>query len=244
LVRGADQDYGLPHSGYDHELSSGSLRSLVGLNADAIESPDDKDLHFDKLSEPMEIPALCFPEHIFSFFCMDLNRNPISESEPDSVVKAFAKRAIAAVTKAKKLVMQDEVDHPESFGDFGSDSDDEIPEEIQISELDNIADEMEILDSDESHIFPLSDDAPINVVRFDHQSGDRECATSYQEMSMVVDLESDLDIEFPSSPKCLPQCNLNVIPSQVNLRQHPLLIFQMTWWISSVQTSYVVCDII
>jgi hypothetical protein len=116
LVRGADPRY-------NKDLLSEGLRSMTseGPNADALEDPEYEDLHFDELSGSMEIPELHVPEPIFSFVPLDPFGNPIADSESDSIINAFAKKKKVDATKAAKLIMQDEVDRPESFGDFGSD---------------------------------------------------------------------------------------------------------------------------
>jgi hypothetical protein len=141
----------------------------------------------------MEIPELHVPKPIFSFIPLDPFGDPIADSESDSIINAFAKKKKADATKAANLIMQNEVDWPESFGDFGSDfnpqaalftrhpwlyrtlpivlppskivpnhteltypaipsSDEEIPDHIEMTELDSILD----------HIVSSSDNFPVS----------------------------------------------------------------------------------
>jgi hypothetical protein len=59
--------------GYDDSLLSEALHSMTSerLNADALEDPDDKDLYFDNLPRPIEIPELHFPKLKFHFLPLD-----------------------------------------------------------------------------------------------------------------------------------------------------------------------------
>jgi len=118
LIRGADAEYQLPHSGYDQELSTGALRSHTSDARDPADLEDwnDSDLLFDALSTPINvIPELRLPEiPTYSFVLLGPSGDPIAESEPDPVIQAFAKRA----RTKKKLLMQDEVDEPAAFLDY------------------------------------------------------------------------------------------------------------------------------
>lgn len=116
LIRGADRDHEIPHSGYDQDLSSGGLSTTSdALDPQNLEDPNDPDLLFDRLSLPItEIPDL-LPHEIqsYSIILLDPYGGELAESEPDPVIKAFGKRL-------NKVLMQDEVDHPVSYFDYGS----------------------------------------------------------------------------------------------------------------------------
>jgi hypothetical protein len=117
-----DEDLATLVWGTDNDLSYGSILSVISeeCNPDALDNLDDEELHFDELSEWMEIPELCFPEHTLIFILLDPNGNRMPESGPDPVSEAFAKRARAA-TKVRKLIMQDEVNQPKLFSNSGFD---------------------------------------------------------------------------------------------------------------------------
>jgi hypothetical protein len=51
---------------------------------------------------------------------LDCSGEDVANNEPNSIIKAFARKK-ADATKAAKQIMQGEVDQPVSFGDFGSD---------------------------------------------------------------------------------------------------------------------------
>ena len=97
LIRGADLEYQLPHSGYDEDLSTGALQSQTSdvLNPAHLEDCNDSDLLFDKLSTPINvIPELRSPEiPTYSFVLLGPSGEPIAKSDPDPVIEAFAKRA-------------------------------------------------------------------------------------------------------------------------------------------------------
>jgi hypothetical protein len=57
------------------------------------------------ISGSMEIPELHVPEPIFSLVPLDPFRNPIADSESDSIINAFTKKKKADATKAAKLIM-------------------------------------------------------------------------------------------------------------------------------------------
>jgi hypothetical protein len=124
LIRGADRQYQVPHSGYDRDLPSASLTSKMSEALDALnlEDPHDDDLRFDELSKSITIiPELRLHEiPTYSGVLLDPSGDEHIESEPDSVIEAFTKRAKTQATKAKKSLMQDEVDRPVSFLDYGS----------------------------------------------------------------------------------------------------------------------------
>lgn len=108
LIRGADSQYQVPHSGYDQDLSTGSLRSQTSEALDPA--------HLEELSGPINIiPELRSPEiPTYSFVLLGPSGEPIAESEPDPAIEAFAKRA----RTKKKLLMQDEVDQPAGYLDY------------------------------------------------------------------------------------------------------------------------------
>jgi len=118
LIRGADSEYQLPHSGYDQDLSTGALRSQTSDAHDPahLEDWNDSDLLFDKLSTPVnlipELRSLEIPT--YSFVLLGESGEPIAKSEPDPVIEAFAKRA----RTKKKLLMQDEVNQPAGYFDY------------------------------------------------------------------------------------------------------------------------------
>jgi hypothetical protein len=123
LVRGADRSYSLPHSGYDQSLITGSFPSNTSdrLDPDDLEEPEDPKLRFDDLSRSITmIPDLHpykFPR--YSEVVMS-TKDDLSDPEPDPVIKAFTKRAKGEAIKAKKVLMQKEVDQPVSYCDYGS----------------------------------------------------------------------------------------------------------------------------
>jgi hypothetical protein len=122
LVRGADRQYELPHSGYDDELS-GSLESKTSETLDPVdlEDPEDPNLHFDELSQSvtsiLELRPHDFPNYSE---IMILPNDDQIDPDPDPVIEAFTKRAKAGAIKAKKLLLQDEVDQPVSYANYGS----------------------------------------------------------------------------------------------------------------------------
>jgi len=121
LIWGADR---FPHSGYDQDLPSVSLQSQTSeaLDLAHLDEPNDEELRFDDLSQPITIPDL-LPNEIQTYF--DILLVPFghkqAETEPDPVIDAFTKRAKAQATKANKKLMQleDEVDQPVSSLDNG-----------------------------------------------------------------------------------------------------------------------------
>jgi hypothetical protein len=122
LIRGADQVHD-SHTGYDSPLPSGSLQSATSavLDPDNLEDPMTTVLWFDKPSSSIasipELPPNEFPTY------SDIDGMPREElvtTEPDPVIEAFTKRAIAEAIKAGKSLMQEEVDQPVSYHDYGS----------------------------------------------------------------------------------------------------------------------------
>jgi hypothetical protein len=126
LIRGADRSHQLPHSGYDQDLITGPLRSDISewLDPNQLEDPTDPELRFTDLSmsittlpelHPYDIPTYSDVQLLTDYDATDL--------EPDPVLEAFTKRAqaeAAEAIKAKKVVMQEEVDQPVSCCDYGS----------------------------------------------------------------------------------------------------------------------------
>src|SRR5258708_1788576 len=98
MVRGVDR-VGSPHSGYDLTLGTGSELSTVSdyLDPAAIEDINDNDLRFDALSpdvmsvrslEPHEFPVAFTRPPLHHLSACD------TDTEPDSVFKAFWKSAV------------------------------------------------------------------------------------------------------------------------------------------------------
>ena len=120
LIRGADRNDQIPHSGYDQDLPTGSLLSQTSeaLDPAILEDPNDNDLLFDDVSNSIGIIPELGPYEIPDYSgILDTSGDGLEGSEPDPVIEAFAKRV---EKKAKKMVMQDEVDQPVSYCDEGS----------------------------------------------------------------------------------------------------------------------------
>ena len=122
LIRGADHDQD-SHTGYDSPLPSGSLKSAssAALNPDNLEDPMATDLRVDKPSSSIaSIPKLP-PNEFPTYSDVDgMPREELDKTEPDPVIEAFTKRAMAEAIKAGKILMQEEVDQPASYDDYGS----------------------------------------------------------------------------------------------------------------------------
>jgi hypothetical protein len=122
LIRGADHEEER-HTGYDSPLPSGSLQSATSaaLDPDKLEDPTTTDLKFDKLSTSIAIIPELPPNEFPTYSEVDgMLREELVMTDPDPVIEAFTKRAIAEAIKAGKTVMQEEVDQPVSFHDYGS----------------------------------------------------------------------------------------------------------------------------
>ena len=177
LIRGADRQHPVTHSGYDRDLSSRSLRSMTfdSLDPANLEDLTDEDLVFDEVSPSIRIipdlPLSQFPT--YSVDLVDLSGALIAESEPDPVIDAFSKRARTKATKAKKLLMQDEVDQPVSYLDYGSEF---VPQTALIPHRPWLVTRLLI-------ILPPSNTVP-NVTD-KPETADSMCA------------DSDTDVEFP-----------------------------------------------
>lgn len=123
MIRGADRHYQLPHSGYDQDLISGPLhsKSSDALDPDNLEDPKDPELRFDELSRSITIIPELHPSEFPTYSeVLPVPEDNSTDPEPDPVFEAFATRAKAEVIKANKVRMQDEVDQPVSFFDYGS----------------------------------------------------------------------------------------------------------------------------
>ena len=123
LIRGADRQDQTSHTGYDQPHPSGSLASHDSdfLDPEDLEDPTDQDLRFDELSGPVTMIPDLHP-HQFPMYLTVLlapSGEELVDSEPDPVIEAFAKRAKAKAIKAKKLILQAEVDEHVSFMDDG-----------------------------------------------------------------------------------------------------------------------------
>jgi hypothetical protein len=112
LIRGADRGHQVSHSGYDEDLPSSSASGETSSNL------EDKDVRFESISKSITIIPALHPLEIPDYSLLSPECYT-TDSEPDPVIEAFAKRA-KAKTKSNKLVMQDEVDQPASFLDYGS----------------------------------------------------------------------------------------------------------------------------
>ena len=120
LIRGADGLGEDSHSGYDSPLPSDSLadKSSEALDADKLEDPEKTQLRFDHpASSIASIPELP-PDEIPTYSDVDgMLGEELIDPEPDLVLEAFTKRA---KVQAGKMLMQDEVDQPVSYRDYGS----------------------------------------------------------------------------------------------------------------------------
>ena len=211
LIRGADRQNEIPHSGYDQDLLSGTLESMTSEARDPVnlEDPDDPELCFDELpSSIIDVPELR-PHEIPTYLeVVLLPEQDVIDTEPDPVIEAFTKRAKAKAIKANKLLMQDEVNQPVSYRDYGSEF---VPQvaliprrpwlmpclpivlppvgidigrtssNVNIPHPDNHSDPIDKAESemDEDIILPVSDDIP------DHIN--------------IPELEDSLEIDFPVS---------------------------------------------
>jgi hypothetical protein len=121
MIRGADRNNEIPHSGYNQDLPSDSLQSQTSgaLDPAILEDPNDNDLLFDDISSSIGmIPELSpYEIPVYSGIFLDTSGDGLAESEPDPVIEAFIKKRVEK--KAKKMVMQDEVDQPVSYLDQG-----------------------------------------------------------------------------------------------------------------------------
>lgn len=124
LIRGADRQYQLPHSGYDEELASSlENKTSEALNPVDLEDPNDPKINllFDELSPSIRVVPELHADDIPNYSeIMFVPEDDVFESEPDPVIEAFTKRAKHEATKAKKVLLQDEVDRPASYADYGS----------------------------------------------------------------------------------------------------------------------------
>jgi hypothetical protein len=115
LIRGADRQNELPHSGYDQDLPSGTLQSTTSKVLDPVEleDPDDPELCFDELSSSITSLPKLRPHEIPTYLEVFLMaRQDVIDPEPDPVIEAFTKRAKAEALKANKFLLQDEVNQP------------------------------------------------------------------------------------------------------------------------------------
>jgi hypothetical protein len=123
LIRGADHQGQRSHTGYDSPLPSNSLQSETSgaLDPDKLEDPQTTQLWFDKLSSSItSIPELR-PDEFPTYSDVDgVPGEELVDPEPDLVIEAFSKRAKAEAIKAGKMLMQDEVNQPVSYEDYGS----------------------------------------------------------------------------------------------------------------------------
>jgi len=119
LIRGADrQDQG-SHTGYDSPLASGSLISetSTAFDPNKLEDPEKSQLWFDDVSSSIASISKLRPDQFPLYSDVNLMTGEELDPEPDLVIEAFSKKA---KVKANKMVMQDEVDRPVSYRDYGS----------------------------------------------------------------------------------------------------------------------------
>ena len=114
MVRGIDRGSELSHSGYDTELGSASISSTF---SDYMQQPyvSPRESKFDDVSsDVISIRSLRPHEFPIAFRLPPLNYLSAcdTDSEPDSAIKVFEQKA---VLKAKKKVMQAEIELPDSF---------------------------------------------------------------------------------------------------------------------------------
>jgi len=95
LIRGADRQYQLPHSGYDEELASSlENRTSEALNPVDLEDPNDPNINllFDKLSPSIMVVPELHPDDFPNYSeIMFVPEDDVFESEPDPVIEAFTK---------------------------------------------------------------------------------------------------------------------------------------------------------
>jgi len=123
LIRGANRQGQDSHTGYDSPLCSDSLQSEVSsaLNPDKLEDPQKTQLWFDLPSSSIaSIPELPPDEFPIYSDVYGVPGEELVDPEPDLVIEAFTKRAKAEAITAGKLLMQDEVNQPVSYCDYGS----------------------------------------------------------------------------------------------------------------------------
>jgi hypothetical protein len=240
LIRGADRLDEPPHSGYDHDLPSGSLHSLITESLDPVnlEDPSDPDLRFDDLSGSITPLPELRPRYIPDYSAVLTLSGELVDAEPDPVIAAFSKRAIAKASEANKLLMQEEVDQPVSYLDYGSEF---IPQTALIPRRPWLAPSLPIVlppthmairptqgadpafndniimsDSDQSLILPNSDLSATSELNFPVSDEDDPMdvvRSDEQDVPMSpanADPGSDSnDIVFPESPVAMRR-NLNV----------------------------------
>jgi hypothetical protein len=199
LIRGADRQHLVAHSGYDQDLSSCSLRNMTfdSLDPANLEDSTDKDLIFDEVSPSIRIiPDLPFSQFPTSaVHLVDLSGALITESEPDPVIDAFSKRARTKATKAKKLLMQDEVDQPVSFLDYGSEF---VPQTALIPHRPWLVTRLPII-LPPSNTVPNVTDKPKTA---DSMSADSDSDVEFHDHITLPDSDtpdSDIHIDIPDS---------------------------------------------
>ena len=214
LIWGADRQDQLPHSGYDQDLPSNSLLSQTSevLDPANLEDPNDGGLIFDTISN-LVIPELRPHEFLtFPTVLLGPSGNELADSEPDPIIEAFSK-GLKRKTKANKLIMQDEVDRPTSYLDYGSEFISQhaliprrpwllpcLPIILPPSHMD---DDKAVLDSDDipDHIdIPDSDDIPghIDIPDSDDIPGHIDISDS-DEIPGHIDIPESDQIPLPDS---------------------------------------------
>ena len=111
LIQGADHQCQVPHSGYDESLPTSQLRSQTS------EALDPQQLE-DPMTPICELALNEIPNYSVLFLGLSGNEN--ADSEPDPAIEVFTKWAKVKLAKANKSLMQEEVDQPVSFLDYGS----------------------------------------------------------------------------------------------------------------------------
>lgn len=115
MVRGADRNYQLPHSGYDDDLNLGKLKGhsspLPDLNE--MQNPDDPDVIFDELSPDFpHVRELLPHEYPIAFVFPPLHHLGASEAG-SAPAPDFARNFMSWKNKGKER-MKEEVDRMES----------------------------------------------------------------------------------------------------------------------------------
>jgi hypothetical protein len=83
MVRGADKNYQVPHSGYDADLRTGKLRSSSPIpSPNDVEDPDEPGVYFDELTEDPSIRELLPHEVSVAFAFPTLHYTAAGKSHP------------------------------------------------------------------------------------------------------------------------------------------------------------------
>ncbi len=113
MIKGSDQHYQIPHSGYDDELRTGKLagRQFPILNPDNLDDPDNLNVVFDELSTNIREEWELNPEEFsLAFVFPPLHYTATSDSGSRPDLQDFSK----VKSIGHKQCMQLEVDKPVS----------------------------------------------------------------------------------------------------------------------------------